>query len=67
MDHVVPAQRVEADLAKVEAIMEMEQPNNVGDNRRFLGMINQLEKVSPKLSTITKPLRDLLSKQYQWT
>ena len=67
LDHVVSAEGIEADPAKVQTIMEMEQPNNVGDIRRFLGMTNQLGMVSPKLSTITKPLRYLLSKQYQWT
>ena len=50
----------------MQAIVEIEQPN-VGDIRRFLGMANQLGKFSPKLVTITKPLRDLLSKQNQWT
>ena len=43
---MISAQGIEADLAKVEAIMEMEQPTNVGDIQRFLGMINQLGKVS---------------------
>ena len=62
LGHVVSAQGIEADPAKVQAIMEMEQPTNVGDIRRFLGMANQLGKFSPKLATITKPLRDLLSK-----
>ena len=63
LGHVVSAQGIEADPAKVQAIMEMEQPTNVGDIRRFLGMANQLGKFSPKLATITKPLRDLTNKQ----
>ena len=67
LGHVVSAQRIEADPAKVQAIMEMEPPTNVGDIRRFLGMADQLGKFSSKLATITKPLRDLLSKHNQWT
>ena len=63
----ISAQRIEADPAKVQAIMEMELPTNVADIRRFLGTANQLGKFSPKPATITKPLRDLLSKQNQWT
>ena len=34
--------------------------------RRYLGMINQLSKFAPDLSSKTKPLRDLLSKKNQW-
>jgi len=41
LGHMISAQGIEADLAKVEAIMEMEQPTNVGDIQRFLGMINE--------------------------
>ena len=67
MGHVASAQGFEADPANVQAIMAMEQPTNVGDIRRFLGMANQLGEFSPKLATITKPLRDLLSKHNQWT
>ena len=58
---------IEVDPAKVQTIKEMEQPTIVGDVRRFLGRTNQLGKFSPKLATITKLLRDLLSKQNQWT
>ena len=42
LGHVVSAQRFEADPANVQAIMAMEQPTNVGDIRRFLGMANQI-------------------------
>ena len=65
--HMCLSQGIEADLANVQAIMEMEQPTDVGDIRRFISKTNQLGKISPKLATITKPLRDLLSKQNQWT
>ena len=65
--HMSLSQGIEADLANVQAIMEMEQPTDVGDIRRFISKTNQLGKISPKLATITKPLRDLLSKQNQWT
>jgi len=40
--------------------MEMEQPTNVNNIRRFLGMTNHVGRFSPNLATITKPLRDLL-------
>ena len=35
LGHVVSAQGIEADPAKVQVIMEMEEPTNAGDIRRF--------------------------------
>jgi len=47
----------------------MESPENVPALRQFLGMANQLGKFSPCLAELTKPLRELLSKnrEWQWT
>ena len=45
----------------------MKEPQNVSDVRQYLGMINQLSKFSPDLSSKTKPLRDLLSSKNQWS
>jgi hypothetical protein len=45
---------------KVKAIVEMERPDNISGIRRFLGMVNQLNKFSPKITELTKPLRELL-------
>ena len=33
---------------------------------RFLGIINQFGKFSPKLSDLSRPLRDLLSSKITW-
>ena len=44
----------------------MKPPSNVSELRRFLGMVNQLNKISPGLADKTKPLRDLLSSKNQW-
>ena len=63
LSDVVSAQGIEVDPAKLQAIIEMEQPTNVGDIRRFLGMANQLGTFLLKLPTITKPLSDFLSKE----
>ena len=41
-------------------------PKNVGDVRRFLGMVNQLGKFSPNLAEKTKPLQELLKKDNAW-
>ena len=53
---------VRTDPDKVVAIHRMEL-TNVSDVRRFLGMANQLSKFIPNIS---KPLRDLLSKNSLW-
>jgi len=58
---------IEADPAKVQAIMEMVKPINLSNIRRFLGTTHQLRMFLSKLSTITKPLRDLLSNKNQRT
>ena len=66
LGHIVTADGIKADPAKVRAITEMPQPTDISVIRRFLGMANQLGKFSSDLSTVTKPLRDLLQKSNQW-
>ena len=57
---------ISADPDKVTAIKQMEAPKNISALRRFLGMVNQLGKISAKLATITQPMRELLSKRTNW-
>ena len=45
----------------------MNEPSNISELRRFLGMSNQFSKFTPHLSEISKPLRDLLSTKNTWT
>ena len=54
------------DPAKVSAILQVPEPTNIGDVRRFLGMVNQLSKFSPNVADKTQPLRDVLSKRNMW-
>lgn len=51
---------------KQNAIVNFPQPKNTTEVRRWLGMINQLAKFVPNLSSLTKPLRDLLNKDCHW-
>ena len=44
----------------------MPAPKSPSDVRRFLGMANQLGKFLPTLAEMSKPLRDLLSKNNMW-
>lgn len=56
------------DKEKTEAIYEMEEPKNVSEVRRFLGMVNYMMKYVPNLSDKTQPIRELLIKknQFMW-
>ncbi len=40
---------------------------NVGDVRQFLGIVNQMSKFIPNLAEKSQPLRDLLTKDNQWS
>ena len=65
--YIINGQGIKSDPEKTEAVRQMETPQNVGDVRRFLGMVNQLGKFIPHLANKTKPLRDLLSKKNQFS
>ena len=66
LGQVIDGSGVRPDPEKVRAIQNVQPPRNVGDVRRFLGMVNHLSKFSPNLSEKTTPLRELLNKQNQW-
>ena len=57
---------VSPDPEKTKAIRETPRPTNIAETRRFLGMLNQLNKFSPHLAEKTKPIRELLSNKKQW-
>ena len=69
LGHVIDAEGVRADPAKVQAVTLFPVPKNVKDIQRFLGMVNQLAKFIPNISDLTKPFRELLSKkcEFIWT
>ena len=61
LDHVISEQSITADPSKTQAVTNMERPKNITELRRFMGMANQLGKLSPKLAELSQPLRALLS------
>ena len=61
LGHLIGQDGVRADPEKTSAICDMATPQSVSDLRRFLGMVNQLGKFSPRVSELTQPLRELLS------
>ena len=66
LGQIVSAAGIQPDGEKVAAILKLQEPKDVPELRRFLGMVNQLMKFTPYLAEMTKPLRDLLSKDSSW-
>lgn len=59
---------IEPDPKKVEALLEMEPPVDVGEVQSLLGMTNYLARFIPNYSTVTAPLRKLTCKkqEFKW-
>ena len=66
LGHVINSNGISADPQKIEVIVNVQAPSSVSELRRFLGMTNQLGKFSSNIAEMTKPLRNLLSKQSVW-
>ena len=63
---MIDKEGISQDPTKIAAIKDMPQPKNIKELQRFLGMVNQLGKFSSNISTISAPLRMLLSKIQAW-
>ena len=66
LGHTFSKEGIQPDKSKVKAILEMDEPQNETELRRFLGMVNYLGKFLPNLSDITHPLNALLNKDVTW-
>ena len=66
LGHLISIGGIEANPSKVEAITQMKAPTKILELRRFLGMVNQMDKYLPNLAQTSEPLRDLLSKDTAW-
>ena len=62
LGHKISAHGVEADPAKITAIMNMPEPASKKELKRFLGVNTYLGKFIPNLSDLIAPLRSLLEK-----
>jgi len=67
LGQVISSDGMEPSPAKVAAIKDMEEPTNVTELRRVLGMINYLGRYLPDLSTLLHPLNKLLGNDIAWT
>ena len=59
--HLTP-EGYKVDPKKVKAITEMGPPKNLQDLQSFLGLVNYLNRFSPRLAELTAPLRELCKK-----
>ncbi|UYV78273.1 K02A2.6-like [Cordylochernes scorpioides] len=57
LGHVIENNKISKSPSKVKAIIDMPQPKNIADLRRFLGMLTYYSRFLPDVSTITYPLR----------
>lgn len=66
LGHIIENGKVKPDPERIKAIINLPQPSNISELRRFLGMINYIMKFVPNLAEKTKNLRDLLNKNSEW-
>ena len=66
MGHKISSQGLSSDPEKVRAINEMPAPTNVDELRRYLGIVNYLNKFIPNSATVLAPLQNLSKKDVPW-
>ena len=66
--HKLTAAGVKPDEAKIEAIKMMPHPEDKKGAERLLCMLNYLAKFIPNMSTMSKPIRDILKEdvEFRW-
>jgi hypothetical protein len=69
LGHVLTAEGVIVDPAKIEVVKEWEQPRNVKDIRSFLRLAGYYRRFIKNFSKIAKPMTNLLKKtnEFEWT
>lgn len=66
LGHVISACGIKPDPDKVKAIREMNPPTNKKEARRFIGMVNYLNKFSSKLAELCVPIFSIMGKKSEW-
>ena len=64
--HRLTPDGIKVDPKKIEAIIQMDPPQNIASLQSFNGMENYLKKFSPVLSELSKPLRRLCKSGVEW-
>ena len=63
MGHIISAQGIQADPAKIAAIIDMPAPKDVAGVKRFCGMVQYLARFLPNLTDSLAPLHKLTRKE----
>lgn len=66
LGHVITSEGLKPDPAKVEAVLKLQQPNDVEGVQRLNGFVNYLAKFLPGLSDAMGPIRELTRKDVPW-
>ena len=66
MGHVISAEGLKPDPAKIKGVQEMPTPESKQDVKRLLGMVSYLQKFAPNLSEATALMRELLKEENQF-
>ena len=67
MGNLITAEGLKPDSDKVRAVIEMQEPKNLEELRRYLGFINYLSRYIPNLTDMIHPLRNLTKKDVPWS
>ena len=67
--HVLTENGLQADASKIDAIVKMTPPRDIKVLQSFLGLVNYMSRFQPLLSSVSRPLRDLLKEgvEYLWS
>ena len=64
--HRLTPDGIKVDPKKIEAIVQMDPPQNVASLQSFSGMVNYSKKFSPVLSELSEPFRRLCKSGVKW-
>ena len=64
--HILSSEGIRADPEKIEAIVNMSEPDNASEVRSLLGMAQYVSRYIAEYATITAPLRALTKTETPW-
>ena len=67
LGHRISAKGIQPGSRKVSAVRDAPRPADISQLRSFLGMVNYYGKFLPSLSTLLRPLYDLLQSARNWS
>ena len=67
--HILTDTGLQANPSKIDAIVKMPPPPDVKTLQSYLGLVNYMARFQPSLSSVSRPLRDLLKEKvdYVWS